>query len=72
MYSTVVTYPSTNRPTLYANGSPILDYEFEGNGNDDSGNSQTLTLINSPTFNTSPTINPQANPASTLAEELLA
>jgi hypothetical protein len=60
-YNSVVSYPSTSRPTLYANTANLLQYEFENSGNDSSGNSQTLTLTGTPTYNTTPTINPTAN-----------
>jgi hypothetical protein len=60
-YSTVVSYESAIKPTLYANTADLLQYEFEGDGNDSSGNSQTLTQVGTPTFNTTPAITPVAN-----------
>jgi hypothetical protein len=63
-YSTVVSYEAAIKPTLYANTAQLLQYEFEGDGNDSSGNTQTLTQVGTPTFNTTPTITPVANAGS--------
>lgn len=60
-YSTLVSYESATRPTLYSNSAQFLQYEFEGDYTDNSGNAQTLTPVNSPTFNTTPVIAPIAS-----------
>jgi hypothetical protein len=60
-YSTLVDYSASTKPTLYSNSAQLLQMEYESNLNDSSGNSQTFTGVGSPTYNTTPTINPTAS-----------